>query len=206
MTIRISDEDIEDIKEILGSLFRETSFAQGRMRALSNRFQDLEDSIGQLIDINNQLASALQEQEETRPHLPAPGTKYFQRLWSLCANNIDQTFTSEDVPENERHILSILKNEYDVLEVARKKGRRNFYRVKPDIARKLIGDNGYRFSTQVSPEDREDMDSLVEAERGEKKFIADTREGKTGVIYEFFFPDPEAGEAFEKKVLETPAQ
>jgi len=204
VTIRISDEDIEDIKEILSSLFRETSFAQSRLRALSGRFEVLEDSIEQLMEINQQLAGALQQQEEKKTHLPARGTKYYRRLWELCSENLDSTFTSEDVPENERHILSILKNEYDVLEVARKKGRRNFYRVKPEIARKLLKDRGHWFSTQVDAEERKRFDPVVAEERERNEFILDVTEGEEGSIYEFYFPDEDAGKAFENRLLALP--
>lgn len=205
VTIRIVDEDLEDIKEILTSLFKEGAFAQTRIHALSARFGELEDSISQLVGINEKLAETLRLRgEERRPHLPARGTKYYERLWTLCGKYLDGSFTSDEVPEKERHILSILKNEYEVLEVAKKKGRRNFYRIKSEIARTLIKDRGHWFSISIDPSSRADVDPIVgeEIERGE--FLLDVAEGDSGPIYEFFFPDPERGRAFEQRLLASP--
>jgi len=206
VTIRITDESIDDIKEILSSLFRESSFTQNRIQALSSRFGDLEESIAQLVDINKELATALKgREEERRTRIPAKGTKYFDRLWKLCSTYLDGTFTSDDVPENERHILSILKNEYDVLEVAEKKGRRNFYRVKPEVARQLLKEGGHWFSIVIDPARRDQTDSLIERERRKYPFLVDVREGESGIIHEFFFADKSAGESFEKEILAIPA-
>ncbi len=202
VTIRISDENIEDVKEILSSLFRESNFLQNRIQALSSRFEDLEASIGELVGVNKELAEVLlQRKDQKRARLPAQGTKYFQRLWQLCAAHLDTSFTSDDLPAKERHILSILKNEYDVLEVAEKKGRRNFYQVKPEIARQLMKLKGHWFSVIVDAEGRARTESLVSQEMGRTPFLTDSREGESGMIYEFYFPDVEAGEGFEEKVL-----
>ena len=205
VTIRITDESIDDVKEILTSLFKESSFTQNRIQALSSRFGDLETSIGQLVDINKELAEVLaHREEEKKMHLPARGTKYFQRLWELCSAHLDSTFTSDDVPEKERHILSILKNEYDVLEVAEKKGRRNFYRVKPEIARQLLKEQGHWFSIVIDPARRDETDSMIVRERETCEFLLDVREAESGIIHEFFFPDPGVGESFEQKILAIP--
>jgi hypothetical protein len=202
VTIRISDESIEDVKEILSSLFRETSFASTRLQALSTRFEDLETSIGDLVIINKELSEALKQQRESRgTHLPARGTKYHDRLWSLCQTYQDGTFTSDEVPQNERHILTILKNEYDVLEVASKKGRRNFYRIKADITRSLIKEMGHWFSTSIGMDERERVDSVIADERSRTNFILDILEGDHGPIYEFYFAKANEGIAFEEKLL-----
>jgi len=201
VTIRISEESIEDVKEILGSLFRETNFVQNRIQALSSRFEDLEASISQLIAINKELAEALEQRREAKKtHLPARGTKYYRRLWDLCARHLDGDFTSDDVPPKERHILSILKNEYDVLEVAERKGRRNFYRIKPEVARQLLKDRGHVFSIPVDARNRENMESLISAEAEKTRFLYDVREAESGLVYEFFFPESKAGQAFEQRL------
>ncbi len=207
VTIKITDESIDDIKEILTSLFKESSFAQTRIQSLSARFEDLEASIGQLVSINKELAEALTRGgEEKRPHLPARGTKYHDRLWALCSARLDGIFTSDDMPPNEKHILSILKNEYDVLEVAEKKGRRNFYRVKPEIARQLLKEQGHWFSISIDPEERAGADLLIAEEREKNPFLLDMLEGDSGPIYEFYFPDAKLGEAFEQKILAPPSK
>ncbi len=205
VTIRISEESIEDVKEILSSLFRESSFTQTRLQALSARFEGLEASIGELVGINKELAQALMQRgEEKRARLPARGTKYYNRLWTLCATHLDGTFTSDDVPSKEKHILSILKNEYEVLEVAQRKGRRNYYRVKAEIARGLLKDQGHWFSVNVEPSKRVDADLMVAEEKESNDFLVDVREGEGGPVYEFFFPDPKKGRAFEEKLLAMP--
>jgi len=205
VTIRISEESIEDVKEILVSLFREGNFAQNRIQALSSRFEDLEASIGQLITINKELADALAERREgKRMHLPARGTKYYRRLWELCSSHLDGEFTSDDVPPKERHILSILKNEYDVLEVAERKGRRNFYRIRGEVARQLLKDRGHWFSLPVDPQTRSRTDSLISAETGKTRFLLDVRDAESGALYEFYFPEPKAGEAFQQRLLAAP--
>ena len=202
VTIRISDESVDDIKEILSSLFKETSFASTRLQALSGRFEDLEASIGELVNINKELAEALTQREDTREtHLPARGTKYHDRLWGLCQSHLDSTFTSDDVPQNERHILTILKNEYDVLEVASKKGRKNFYRVKPEISRSLLKELGHWFSTALEEGGRARADSMIADERARNDFILDIHEGDGNSVYEFYFPDPETGKSFEERLL-----
>jgi hypothetical protein len=202
VTIRITDESIEDIKEILSSLFRETTFASTRIQALSTRFEGLETSIGELVGINKELAEALTNREEGKDtHLPAKGTKYHDRLWGLCKSYLDGTFTSDSVPPTEKHILTILKNEYDILEVPLKKGRRNFYRIKPEIARNLIKDMGHWFSLAIEGEDRESIDGLIAAERSSNDFILDIHEEESRAVYEFFYSEPEVGKAFEEKLL-----
>jgi len=202
VTIRISEESIEDVKEILVSLFRESNFAQNRIQALSSRFEDLETSIGELIAINKELAEALEQRREGKGmHLPARGTKYYRRLWDLCSRHLDGEFTSDDVPAKERHILSILKNEYDVLEVAERKGRRNFYRIRPEIARQLLKDRGHFFSYSVEAQARGRTDSFISAEIQREQFLFDVRDAESGAIYEFFFAEPKAGEAFQQKLL-----
>jgi len=207
VTIRISEESIEDVKEILGSLFRENNFAQNRIQVLSSRFEDLESSIGQLIAINKELAEALEQRREGKKmHLPARGTKYYRRLWDICSRHLDGEFTSDDVPPKERHILSILKNEYDVLEVAERKGRRNFYRIRPEIARQLLKDRGHSFQLPVDPQARGRTDSLISAEIEKTRFLYDVRDAESGPIYEFFFAESKAGEAFEQRLLAAPKQ
>ena len=206
VTIRISSESVEDVKEILSSLFRESSFTQTRLQALSTRFEGLEASIGELVGINKELAQALMDKgEEKRARLPARGTKYYDRLWRLCSAHLDGTFTSDDVPSKEKHILSILKNEYDVLEVALRKGRRNYYRIKPEIARNLLRDQGHWFSVTIDPERQGDADLLVAGEKENSDFLLDVSEGESGPVYDFYFPDEKTGRAFEEKLLALPS-
>jgi hypothetical protein len=207
VTIRITDESIDDVKEILSSLFRENSFVQGRIQALSSRFEGLESSIGQLMGVNQELAEVLvQRKEERRTHLPARGTKYFQILWDLCSAHLDGKFTSDDVSQREKHILSILKNEYDVLEVAEKKGRRNYYRIKTEIAKEILKDKGHWFSIMIDSSIQPQADALIADERESNPFLVDVREAESGLIHEFFFAEPEIGEAFEQKILSVPKE
>jgi len=201
--IKIEGEELENVKQILSAIMGQNLLAQSRIQMLSTRFSELEKSIAKLVEINRQLAEALGQRKERRTRLPAKGTKYFDRLWHLCSNHLDGIFTSDELPPNERHILSILKNEYGVIKIAERKGRRNFYRIEPSVARELLRRLGYFLGLPVRNEIRARIDKIVSQIRKDGgRFILDISKDNSNLVYEFYFPDRSVAEFLEKHVAE----
>jgi len=198
--IKIEEEELSDVKEILSSLFRENSFTQVRVESLSSRFSQLEQSIAHLIEVNRQLAAALGQKRERKMKLPAKGTKYLDLLWRLCSKYLDGIFTSEEVPERQRHILSILKNEYDVLEVAERKGRRNFYRIRLPVVKMLVEQIGTTFSIRLDEELAPQVDQLIAQAREKTSFLVDVSKEDSKVEYRFYVPDASAAESLKEQL------
>ena len=204
--IKIEQEKLEDVKEILSSLFRESTFTQVRVESLSSRFSQLEESIAHLIEVNRQLAAALGQKRERKMKLPAKGTKYLDLLWRLCSKYLDGIFTSEEVPERQRHILSILKNEYDVLEVAERKGRRNFYRIRQPVVRMLLEQMGSTFSIKLNEDLGPQIDQLIAQAKEKISFLVDVSKEDSKLLYRFYLPDPSAAQSLKEQLAEIRAE
>ena len=72
-----------------------------------------------------------------RKDMPSPNTKYYEFLIYLSDNFGQAEFTSDEIPRQSRHILSILNTEYSSLDVVSKRGRTNVYRISPEVLKRL---------------------------------------------------------------------
>ena len=113
--------------------------AVSQMDRLAARLVRLEEALDQLIETHNNLMGVLADRADSRKRkeMPSPNTKYYEFLVYLNENFGSSEFTSDEIPRQSRHILSILNTEYSSLDVISKRGRTNVYRISPDIQKKL---------------------------------------------------------------------
>jgi hypothetical protein len=110
-----------------------------QMDRLATRLVRLEEALDQLIETHNNLMVLLADRGDSRKRkeMPSPNTKYYEFLVYLNDNFSSSEFTSDEIPRQSRHILSILNTEYSSLDVVSKRGRTNVYRISPDVRKKL---------------------------------------------------------------------
>jgi hypothetical protein len=106
---------------------------------LGNQLERLERALDQLIETHQALKQDLVAKQDRgkRKEMPSPNTKYYEFLVYLNDTYGSSEFTSEDIPRQSKHILSILNIEYSSLEVNSKRGRTNVYNINPLIRKKL---------------------------------------------------------------------
>jgi len=122
-----------------GSVSGGNDQALAQMDRLGNRLIRLERALDQLIETHQTLMGTLVEKQNARKRkeMPSPNTKYYEFLIYLDENFDGEEFTSEEIPRQSRHILSILNTEYSSLEVVSKRGRTNVYKISPSVRKKL---------------------------------------------------------------------
>jgi hypothetical protein len=122
-----------------GSVSGGTDPAIAQMDKLGNRLHRLEQALDQLIETHQALMGTLvaKQNARKRKEMPSPNTKYYEFLVYLEDNFNGEEFTSEEIPRQSRHILSILNTEYSSLEVVSKRGRTNVYKISPSVRKKL---------------------------------------------------------------------
>ena len=122
-----------------GSVSGGSDPALAQMDRLGNRLIRLERALDQLIETHQTLMGTLVEKQNARKRkeMPSPNTKYYEFLIYLDENFDGEEFTSEEIPRQSRHILSILNTEYSSLEVVSKRGRTNVYKISPSVRKKL---------------------------------------------------------------------
>jgi hypothetical protein len=113
--------------------------ALAQMDRLGDRLTRLEAALDQLIETHQGLIAALSERNSAKKkkEMPSPNTKYYEFLVYLNENFGASEFTSDEIPRQSRHILSILNTEYASLEVVSKRGRTNVYRIPPNIRKRV---------------------------------------------------------------------
>ena len=116
-----------------------TDSAITQMDRLGNRLMRLEQALDQLIETHQALQVTLEAKQNARKgkEMPSLNTKYFEILVYLNDTFGGGEFTSEEIPRQSRHILSILNKEYSSLEVNSKRGRTNVYNINPAVRKKL---------------------------------------------------------------------
>lgn len=116
-----------------------TDPALAHMDRLGNRLMRLEEALDRLIETHQVLMETIADQKSARKRkeMPSPNTKYYEFLVYLNENFGGSEFTSEEIPRQSRHILSILNTEYSSLEVVSKRGRTNVYKISSAIRKKL---------------------------------------------------------------------
>ena len=106
---------------------------------LGNRLMRLEETVDQLIETHRTLMNAIEAKNRSakRKLMPSPNTKYFDFLVYLEETFKGSEFTSDEIPQKSRHILSILNTEYRALDVVSKRGRTNVYKIAPEARKEL---------------------------------------------------------------------
>ncbi len=109
------------------------------MESLSTRLVHLEQALDRLIDTHQALMGAIaaKKSSKKRKDMPSPNTKYYDFLVYLEDNFGGSEFTSDEIPRQSRHILSILNTEYSTLDVVSKRGRTNVYKIAPGVRKTL---------------------------------------------------------------------
>ncbi len=134
-----------------------------RREAMEGRIITLEDKIASLIDMNKQLIESLNPESKSRePRIPSAGTKYHEVLQELVQRFGNKTFEGNEVTDEKRHVLSILNNKYNALEVVETRGRTNIYQVKKEIMERILASEGTSNIIEIRGKDRKSCDSFLE--------------------------------------------
>ena len=139
------------------------SDVSSRREAIEGRIEDLEGKIGSLIDMNKQLIESLNPENENRePRIPSAGTKYHDVLQELVQRFGNKTFEGNQVSEDKRHVLSILNNKYNALDVVETRGRTNIYQVRKEIMQRILSNDGTSNIIEIRGKDRKTCDAFLE--------------------------------------------
>jgi len=134
-----------------------------RREMIEGRIDTLEEKIATLVDMNRKLIENLNpDDEDSEPKIPSSGTKYNSVLQDLVERFGNDTFTGRDVADDERHVLSILNNKYNALEVAETQGRTNIYRVRKEVMQRILASEGTSNIIEIRGKDRKSCDAFLD--------------------------------------------
>ncbi len=134
-----------------------------RRQAIEQRIDDLESKIASLIEMNKELIQSLSPEKRNRePRIPSQGTKYFEVLQELVERFGSNTFEGNQVSSEKRHVLSILNNKYNALEVVETRGRTNIYRIRKEIMERILTTGGTSTIVEIRGKDRKSCDAFLE--------------------------------------------
>jgi len=134
-----------------------------RREVIEGRIETLEDKIASLIDMNKQLIESLNPENESRePKIPSSGTKYHEVLQEIVQRFGNKTFEGNQVTEEKRHVLSILNNKYNALEVVETRGRTNIYQVRKEIMQRILSNDGTSNIVEIRGKDKKTCDAFLE--------------------------------------------
>lgn len=168
--IKVKSVDLEDEEqdsEARSPQIREATEGQDRIvqrrEMIEGRIDTLEDKIATLVDMNRKLIENLNpDEEDSEPKIPSSGTKYNSVLQDLVERFGNDTFTGRDVADDERHVLSILNNKYNALEVAETQGRTNIYRVRKEVMQRILASEGTSNIIEIRGKDRKSCDAFLD--------------------------------------------
>jgi hypothetical protein len=141
----------------------ESSEATNRREVIEGRIETLEDKIASLIDMNKQLIDSLNPDSESRePKIPSAGTKYHDVLQEIVQRFGNKNFEGNEITEDKRHVLSILNNKYNALEVVETRGRTNIYQVRKEIMQRILSNDGTSNIIEIRGKDRKTCDAFLE--------------------------------------------
>ncbi len=134
-----------------------------RKDVIEGRIETLEEKIANLIDMNRDLIESLKPGEERKePRIPSAGTKYHEVLQELVQRFGNKTFEGNQVSDDKRHVLSILNNKYNALEVVETRGRTNIYQVRKEIMQRILSSDGTSNLVEIRGKDRKTCDAFLE--------------------------------------------
>ncbi len=134
-----------------------------RREAMEGRISTLEERIVSLIDMNKQLIESLNpDKENQEPKIPSAGTKYHEVLQELVQRFGNNTFEGNEVSDEKRHVLSILNNKYNALDVVETRGRTNIYQVRREIMQRILSNEGVSNIVEIRGKDRKSCDAFLE--------------------------------------------
>ncbi len=181
--------DTDELRRKVPMLF------EARSRQLEERIERIESKISSLVGITEEIVgsvrpTSLRRKDEVR--VPSNGTKYNEVLRGLTLQYGGAPFESTCVPENERHILSILNNRYNALEVADNRGRTNIYRVREEIIRKIFSQSGECINVEIRGKSRDVVERALKTNKDNyPKFAYFYKEGANQRhLYTLVFGDP----------------
>jgi hypothetical protein len=118
-----------------------------RLAAIDQRVRELETTANHLIDTGQQLLESLRQTQEAErerrgsgerePWIPRPKTKYYEVLQDLVERFGGERFESSQIHLDRRHMVSILRNKYNALEVVDTRGRTQIYTIRKEILEKV---------------------------------------------------------------------
>jgi len=165
-----------------------------RSRLLEERMQRIEEKVSSLVEITEKIVDSLGNSGSKKRgvRIPSRGTKYNEVLRRLTLEHGSEPFDSSTVPESERHILSILNNRYNALEVIENRGRTNIYRVREEIIHKIFSEEGECLNIEIRGKSREVVERALRSNKETyPKFNYVYREGADmRHVYTLIFGDP----------------
>jgi len=134
-----------------------------RREAIEGRIETLESKIASLIDMNKQLIESLNpDRESIEPRIPSVGTKYHEVLQEIVQRFGNKRFEGNQISDDKRHVLSILNNKYNALEVVETRGRTNIYQVRKEIMQRILANDGTSNIVEIRGKDRKTCDAFLE--------------------------------------------
>ncbi len=134
-----------------------------RREVIEGRIEGLEGKIASLIDMNKHLIESLNpENENKEPKIPSAGTKYHDVLQELVQRFGNNKFEGNEVTDEKRHVLSILNNKYNALDVVETRGRTNIYLIRKEIMQRILANDGTSNIVEIRGKDRRSCDAFLE--------------------------------------------
>ncbi len=174
---------------------RVPSLFEARSKQLEERIDRIESRITSLVDITGQIMDSLKpasSRGKDQVRVPSNGTKYNEVLRKLVLSYGGAPFESTCVPDAERHILSILNNRYNALQVTDNRGRTNIYRVREEIIRAIFSEQGECIDVEIRGKPRDIVERALKTNKDAyPKFSYVYREGADQRhLYTLVFGDP----------------
>jgi hypothetical protein len=168
---------------------------QTKSRKLEERISSIEEKMSKLVEITENLAGSLETSGKGNGddvRVPSNGTKYNRVLRDMALEFGGGEFDSTSVPESERHILSILNNRYNALDVVDNRGRTNIYRVREQVIRKIFSEEGECINIEIRGKPREVVERTLKSNKDNyPKFSYMLKEGAAQrQVYTLIFGDP----------------
>ena len=141
---------------------------EDRSRNVEDRMGQIEEKMSNLVSLTEDIMSSInpnspKSKDEVR--VPSNGTKYNEVLKKLTLEYGGAPFESTCVPENERHILSILNNRYNALEVTDNRGRTNIYRIKEEIINRIFSQEGECINVEIRGKSRDVVERALKSNK-----------------------------------------
>jgi len=179
----------EEIRKRVPRIFED------RGRHLEDRMGKIEEKMSNLLNITEEIVNSIspnssKNHEEVR--VPSNGTKYNEVLRKLTLEYGGAPFESTCVAENERHILSILNNRYNALEVTDNRGRTNIYRIKEEIINRIFSQAGECIDVEIRGKTRDTVERVLKSNKDNyPKFSYFFKKGADQrQLYTLIFGDP----------------
>ncbi len=187
--VKLGSKDAGDLSRKVPNLL------EARSRQLEERVERIESKISSLVGITEQIMECLKPasaRSKDQVRVPSSGTKYNEVLRKLTLDHGGAPFESSCVPESERHILSILNNRYNALQVIGNRGRTNIYKVREEIIQKIFADEGECINVEIRGKPREIVERALKSNKDAyPKFSYIYREGADQRhLYTLVFGDP----------------